>query len=46
MSHRAEALAARIEEGAAGLAAFAKGLTDAEWAPPSPPPTGARSARP
>jgi hypothetical protein len=31
MSRRAEALAARIEEGAAGLAAFAKGLTDAEW---------------
>ena len=31
MSHRAEALAARIEEGAAGLAAFAEGLTEAEW---------------
>src|SRR5579871_873385 len=28
---RAESLAARIEEGAAGLAAFAEGLSDAEW---------------
>src|SRR5215472_1004054 len=33
-SHRAEALAARIEEGAAGLAAFAEGLSDAEWRTP------------
>jgi hypothetical protein len=32
MSRRAEALAVRIEEGAAGLAAFAEGLSDAEWA--------------
>ena len=31
MKTRAESLAARIEEGAAGLAAFAEGLTDAEW---------------
>jgi DinB superfamily len=31
MSRRAEALAARIEEGAAGLAAFAEGLSEAEW---------------
>jgi len=31
MSRRAELLAARIEEGAAGLAAFAEGLTEAEW---------------
>ena len=31
MSRRAELLAARIEEGAAGLAAFAEGLSDAEW---------------
>jgi len=31
MSRRAEALAARIEEGAAGLAAFAEGLSDKEW---------------
>jgi hypothetical protein len=31
---RAEALAARIEEGAADLAAFAEGLSDAEWQTP------------
>ncbi len=31
MSSRAEALAARIEEGAAGLATFAEGLSDKEW---------------
>jgi hypothetical protein len=31
MGRRAEALAARIEEGAAGLAAFAEGLSDKEW---------------
>jgi DinB superfamily len=31
MSRRAEVLADRIEEGAAGLAAFAEGLSDAEW---------------
>ncbi|MEP7326894.1 MAG: DinB family protein [Gemmatimonadota bacterium] len=31
MSKRAEQLAARIEEGAAGLAAFADGLSDQEW---------------
>jgi hypothetical protein len=37
MSHRAERLAARIEEGAAGLAAFAQGLSDAEWATPTSP---------
>jgi len=30
-SRRADLLAARIEEGAAGLAAFAEGLSDAEW---------------
>ena len=34
MSKRAEALAARIEAGAAGLAAFAEGLSDAEWRAP------------
>ncbi|HEY4954041.1 MAG TPA: DinB family protein [Gemmatimonadaceae bacterium] len=34
MSRRAEALAARIEEGAAGLAAFAEGLSEAEWHTP------------
>ncbi len=33
-SRRAELLAARIEEGAAGLAAFAEGLSDAEWNTP------------
>jgi hypothetical protein len=31
MSRRAELLAARIEEGAAGLAAFVEGLSEAEW---------------
>lgn len=34
MSRRAELLADRIEEGAAGLAAFAEGLSDAEWNTP------------
>lgn len=34
MSRRAELLAARIEEGANGLAAFAEKLTDAEWKSP------------
>ena len=31
MSHRAESLANRIEEGAAGLAAFVEGLSEAAW---------------
>ena len=31
MSRRAELLANRIEEGAAGLAAFAEGLSEEEW---------------
>ena len=31
MTTRAEALAARLEQGAAALAAFAKNMTDAEW---------------
>ena len=31
MSHRAEQLAKRIEEGAAGLAAFVERLSDQEW---------------
>lgn len=31
MGRRADLLAARVEEGAAGLAAFAEGLSDAEW---------------
>jgi hypothetical protein len=35
MSRRAELLAARIEEGAAGLAAFVDGLSDAEWGTPT-----------
>src|SRR5262245_26105487 len=34
MSRRAELLADRIEEGAATLAAFAEGLSDAEWRTP------------
>ena len=31
VGRRAESLADRIEEGAAGLAAFAEGLSEAEW---------------
>jgi len=31
MGRRADLLAARVEEGAANLAAFAEGLSDAEW---------------
>lgn len=34
MNLRSEKLAARIEEGAAGLAAFAEGLSEAEWRTP------------
>jgi len=34
LSRRAESLADRIEEGAAGLAAFAEGLSEAEWHTP------------
>jgi hypothetical protein len=34
MSRRAESLADRIEEGAAGLAAFAEGLSEAQWRTP------------
>src|SRR5580765_7954521 len=37
MSRRAELLAARIEEGAAGLAAFVEGLSDADWETPTSP---------
>jgi hypothetical protein len=37
MIRRAESLAARIEEGAAGLATFAEGLSDAEWETPTSP---------
>jgi len=34
VNRRGESLAARIEEGAAGLAAFAEGLSDNEWHTP------------
>src|SRR6202795_1618298 len=34
VGRRAELLADRIEEGAAGLAAFAEGLSEAEWREP------------
>lgn len=37
MSRRTELLANRIEEGAAGLAALAEGLSDAEWGTPTSP---------
>ena len=37
MGRRAEALAERIEQGAAALAAFAEGLSDADWQTPVPP---------
>lgn len=37
MSARAEALAARIEQGAAALAEFAQGLSDAQWRAIVPP---------
>ncbi len=43
-SARAEALARRIEEGAAGLAAFAEGLSDAEWRTPLT--EGGKASRP
>src|SRR5215472_9017093 len=34
MSHRSKLLADRIEEGAAGLVAFAEGLSETEWRMP------------
>ena len=34
MGRRAESLAARIEEGATGLAAFAEGISEKEWRTP------------
>ena len=37
MSTRSEALARRIEEGAAALAAYAQGLSDAQWTTVVPP---------
>ena len=43
VSRRAELLADRIEEGAAGLAAFAEGLSEAEWR--APVTEGGRSGR-
>jgi hypothetical protein len=45
MNRRAELLASRIEEGAAGLAAFAEGLSDAEWGAPRRRPIGGPLAR-
>ena len=36
MSNRSEALAARLEAGAAALAAFASGMTESEWQTPIP----------
>lgn len=45
MSSRSEALAARIEEGAKGLATFAQGLSDSEWKTPVPGGSG-RDSRP
>ena len=36
MNHRSEALAARLEAGAAALAAFASALSEAEWQMPLP----------
>ena len=42
MGRRAEVLADRIEEGAAGLAAFVEGLSEAEWRTP----VSARDGRP
>jgi hypothetical protein len=36
VGRRAKSLADRIEEGAAGLAAFAEGLSEAEWRAPVP----------
>src|SRR5262245_44318027 len=44
MSRRAELLAARIEEGANGLAAFAEKLTEADWKAPGS--TGGNDRRP
>lgn len=35
MGRRAEVIASRIEEGAAGLAAFVESLSDAEWSTPT-----------
>ena len=40
MGRRAESLAARIEAGAAGLAAFCERLSEAEWVTPTSPTDG------
>jgi hypothetical protein len=37
MGRRAESLAVRIEEGAAGLTAYAEGLSEADWGSPISP---------
>ena len=37
MSTRAQALAQRIEQGAQALAAYAQGLSEAQWRTPVPP---------
>jgi hypothetical protein len=44
MGRRADVLADRIEEGAAGLAAFVEGLSDADWSKPMA--TGGADRRP
>jgi hypothetical protein len=44
-SRRAAALADRLEAGAAGLAAFAEGLSDAEWRTPISGTSGGNDAR-
>jgi 2-polyprenyl-3-methyl-5-hydroxy-6-metoxy-1,4-benzoquinol methylase len=44
-SRRAAALANRLEEGASGLAAFAEGLSDAEWRTPISGTSGGNDAR-
>jgi uncharacterized protein (DUF2342 family) len=43
MSRRAEKLADRLEEGAAGLANFAEGLSESQWATPMSTGTDRRS---
>ena len=43
MGRRSESLANRIEEGAAGLAAFAEGLSEAQWRTPM---SGGKDRRP
>jgi hypothetical protein len=45
MNRRSEALAARLEAGANALAAFARGLTEAEWQTPLAPTAGSKDRR-